>query len=58
MRKGPATNRSCLRKEINVMIKKYYMENVDCANCAARMEEGIKKLEGVNDARVNFLTQN
>ena len=39
------------------MIKKYYMENVDCANCAAKMEEGIKKLEGVNDARVNFLTQ-
>lgn len=39
------------------MIKKYEMENVDCANCAAKMEEGIKKLEGVNDARVNFLTQ-
>ncbi|MBE7024084.1 MAG: heavy-metal-associated domain-containing protein [Ruminococcaceae bacterium] len=39
------------------MIKKYNMENVDCANCAAKMEEGIKKLEGVNDARVNFLTQ-
>jgi len=39
------------------MIKKYNMENVDCANCAAKMEEGIKKLAGVNDARVNFLTQ-
>ncbi len=39
------------------MIKKYNMENVDCANCAAKMEEGIKKLDGVNDARVNFLTQ-
>ncbi|MBQ7096733.1 MAG: cation transporter [Clostridia bacterium] len=39
------------------MIGKYSIENVDCANCAAKMEEGIKKLEGVNDARVNFLTQ-
>lgn len=39
------------------MIRKYNMENVDCANCAAKMEEGIKKLDGVNDARVNFLTQ-
>ena len=39
------------------MIKKFNMENVDCANCAAKMEEGIKKLDGVNDARVNFLTQ-
>lgn len=39
------------------MIIKYNMENVDCANCAAKMEEGIKKLGGVNDARVNFLTQ-
>ncbi len=39
------------------MIKKYNMENVDCANCAAKMEEGIKKLAGINDARVNFLTQ-
>ena len=39
------------------MIKKFNMKNVDCANCAAKMEEGIKKLDGVNDARVNFLTQ-
>ena len=39
------------------MIKKFNMENVDCANCAAKMEEGIKKLDGVTDARVNFLTQ-
>ena len=39
------------------MIKKFEMENVDCANCAAKMEEGIKKLEGVKDAQINFLTQ-
>ena len=38
------------------MIKKYKVE-VDCANCAAKMEEAIKKLEKVNDATVNFMTQ-
>lgn len=39
------------------MTKKFEIMNVDCANCAAKMEEGIKKLSGVRDARVNFLTQ-
>ncbi|MBQ1406991.1 MAG: cation transporter [Eubacterium sp.] len=38
------------------MIKKYKVE-VDCANCAAKMEEAIKKLEKVNNATVNFMTQ-
>lgn len=39
------------------MKKRFDMENLDCANCAARMEEGIKKIEGVNDAKVSFMTQ-
>lgn len=39
------------------MKKKFKMQDVDCANCAAKMEEGIKKLEGVNDASVNFMMQ-
>lgn len=30
---------------------------VDCANCAAKVEEAIKKIEGVHSARVNFMTQ-
>ncbi len=30
---------------------------VDCANCAAKMEEAVKKIEGVVSARVNFMTQ-
>ncbi len=38
------------------MKKKFILEGLDCANCAAKMEEGIKKLDGVNDASVNFLT--
>ena len=39
------------------MKKKFKMENLDCANCAAKMETAIKKLPGVHDASVNFLTQ-
>ena len=40
------------------MAKKVYLvENLDCANCAAKMETAIKKIDGVNDATVSFLTQ-
>ncbi len=38
-------------------MKKTYKCEVDCANCAAKMEEAVKKIEGVIDARVNFMTQ-
>ena len=33
------------------------MVDLDCANCAAKMEDAIKKLPGVNDASVSFLSQ-
>lgn len=39
------------------MKKRYMIEELCCANCAAKMEEGIRKIEGVNSANVNFLTQ-
>ena len=39
------------------MKKKFKLENLDCANCAAKMEDAIKKLPGVNDASLSFLTQ-
>lgn len=39
------------------MKKKFKLEDLDCANCAAKMEEAIKKIEGVHDASVNFLAQ-
>ena len=39
------------------MKKVYALEDLDCANCAAKMTEGIRKIEGVKDADVNFLTQ-
>lgn len=39
------------------MKKKFKLQDLDCANCAAKMEEAIKKLEGVTDANVSFMTQ-
>ena len=39
------------------MKKKFKLEDLDCANCAAKMEEAIKKIQGVNDASVSFMTQ-
>ena len=39
------------------MKKKFKLEDLDCANCAAKMEEGIKKIAGVHDTNVSFLAQ-
>lgn len=39
------------------MKKKYKLENLDCANCAAKMEEAIQKIPGVTDASVSFIMQ-
>lgn len=36
-------------------MKKSYKIDVDCANCANKMEEAAKKTEGVKDATVNFM---
>ena len=38
-------------------MKKRYKFEVDCANCAAKVEEAVKKIDGVNDASVNFMAQ-
>lgn len=38
-------------------MKKKYSCEIDCANCAAKVEDAIKKMDGVNDVRVNFMTQ-
>lgn len=37
-------------------MKKTYKIEVDCANCALKMENAAKKTEGVKDAAVNFMT--
>ena len=39
------------------MKKKFKMQDLDCAHCAAKMEEAIKKIDGVNDAAISFMTQ-
>ena len=39
------------------MKKKFKLQDLDCANCPAKMEEAIKKIDGVNDASVNFMMQ-
>lgn len=37
-------------------MERTYKIEVDCANCAAKMEEAAKKTEGVADAAVSFMT--
>ena len=39
------------------MKNKFKITDLDCANCAAKMEDAIKKLDGVNDASVSFMMQ-
>ena len=39
------------------MKKSFKLEDLDCANCAAKMEAAIKKLDGVQSATVSFMTQ-
>jgi copper chaperone CopZ len=38
------------------MKKTFRLENLDCANCAAKIEHAVNKLEGVTSASVNFMT--
>lgn len=44
-------------KEKEIMIMKKYKIEVDCANCAAKMEDATKKVAGVKDAAVAFMAQ-
>lgn len=37
-------------------MKKTYGIEVDCANCAAKMEEAVKRTPGVKDAALSFMT--
>jgi copper chaperone CopZ len=38
-------------------MKKKFKCEIDCADCASKVEAAIKKVDGVKDASVNFLTQ-
>lgn len=39
------------------MKKTYKLEDLDCANCAAKMEDAIRKIDGVTSASVSFIMQ-
>lgn len=39
------------------MKKVIALQDLDCANCAAKMECAVKKVEGVSNANVNFMMQ-
>ena len=39
------------------MKKTFDIEDLECAHCAAKMEESIRKMDGVIGVSVNFLTQ-
>ena len=44
------------RKREDFIMKKTYKIDVDCANCANKMEDAAKKTAGVKDATINFMT--
>ncbi len=39
------------------MKKSFKVNGIDCPNCAAKLERGIAKIEGVDKATVSFMTQ-
>jgi len=39
------------------MKKSFKMQDLECAHCAAKMEQAINKLEGVEKATISFMTQ-
>ncbi len=39
------------------MKKTFKMVDLECAHCAAKMEDAIRKLEGVNEVSISFMTQ-
>ena len=39
------------------MRKAFKLRDLDCANCAAKMENAIKNIDGVKSASISFMTQ-
>ena len=39
------------------MKRTFKMIDLECAHCAAKMEDSIRKLEGVNEVSISFMTQ-
>ena len=46
-----------LNKERLALKKSFKLKNLECANCAAKIEVAINKLDGVNSATISFVTQ-
>lgn len=46
---------NCLMEK--AMRKTYNLENLDCANCAAKIENAVRQLNGIKDVSVSFMTQ-
>lgn len=46
-----------IKKEKNKMKKVFKLQDLDCAHCAAKMEDAIRKIDGVSSVSVNFLMQ-
>lgn len=45
-------------KKNNIKVKKeFILENLDCANCASKIENRIREINGVEEATVNFMTK-
>lgn len=43
--------------EVRIMKNICKLKGLDCANCAAKLEEAIQKIEGIESASVSFMTQ-
>lgn len=39
------------------MRKTFKILGIDCANCAAKLEDALKKIDGVQDVRINFFME-
>ena len=39
------------------MKKEYKLQELDCANCAAKMERAVAKIDGVKEIKVNYMSQ-
>ena len=57
----PSTFTTVLGGEKNTedkhMKRTFKLEDLDCANCAAKMEDAISKLPGVTKCSINFMAQ-
>lgn len=39
------------------MVCKFNLKGLDCANCAAELERKLNKLDGIDEANINFITE-